>query len=194
MQELKNKHKKFGLGFTLVELLVVITILGILATIGLVAFTSAQARGRDTQRKSDLKQIASALELFYSDYGKYPDSGGGQIKACGYNSATSVGTLCVWGSGEFRDTNGSGNTKTTYFKSLPKDPIGTYNYYYRPVTVSSVANQGFQLYAELENSQDQNCLGGNCSTHNDLPSGVSCGSNGSCNFAVMSANVTATQQ
>jgi len=64
--------KKINKGFTLVELLVVMAILGVLVTLIGTAFRTAQARGRDVQRKSDLKQIANALELFFNDYGFYP--------------------------------------------------------------------------------------------------------------------------
>ncbi|KKR41619.1 MAG: Type II secretory pathway pseudopilin PulG-like protein, partial [Candidatus Woesebacteria bacterium GW2011_GWB1_40_12] len=67
--DFRSNIKNLSLGFTLVELLVVIAILGILATIGLVTFSSSQMRGRDAQRKSDLKQISSALEIYYNDYG-----------------------------------------------------------------------------------------------------------------------------
>lgn len=176
-------------GFTLVELLVVITILGILATIGLVAFASAQARGRDTQRKSDLKQIASALELYYSDYGKYPDSDGGKIKGC----PSTTSSDCIWGAtgsqSDFTDL------RTTYFAALPKDPSTGQNFYYIPLTVGS-ANQGFQLFARLENTQDPNCLPGsdgtpNCANPADIPTGVSCGTS-PCNFSITSSNTTPT--
>lgn len=182
MPRLKNSCGKYNFGFTLVELLVVITILGVLSTIGLVAFSSAQIRSRDTQRKSNLKQVASALELYFSDYGAYPLSNTGRIVSC-----PAPAGVCTWGSSEFSDS------KTLYFKTLPKDPASNYKYYYRTVTVGSVANQGFQLYAELENTQDPSCLGGNCGTHNDFPANVSCGTGVSCNFAITSSNVTAIQ-
>lgn len=167
-------------GFTLVELLVVISIIGILASIGLVAFRSAQFRGRDAERKSDLKGLSSALELFYSDYGKYPSSSNGRIMACGYNSLTGVGTACTWGEGEFRDTHGGGNTKTIYFKVMPKDAVSEHTYYYRTVAVNSVADSGFQIYAYLENPQDPSVIS----------TDVSCGTNLNCNFAITSSNTT----
>lgn len=178
-----NKDNILNNGFTLVELLVVIAILGVLVTIGLVSFTSAQAKGRDTQRKSDLKQISSALEIYFNDHQSYPASLNGQILGCPSTSSTA----CVWGSGQFTDG------KTTYFKTLPVDPISTNNYFYRAVTVDSITNQGFQIFAKLENSQDKECINDNCGTHTDLPSGVSCGGTASCNFSITSPNVIPTE-
>jgi len=119
----KYKRQK---GFTLVELLVVMAILGVLVTVTLGAFRSSQARGRDAQRKNDLKQISNALELYYSDYGKYPDT-------------------LPWGA-EFTDL------KTVYFKVVPVDPIESLDYFYR--LPDTPVNQKFQLFAALENTED----------------------------------------
>ena len=61
------------LGFTLVELLVVISVIGVLASIVLVSFTGSQKQARDTQRKSDVKQYQLALENFANKKnGLYP--------------------------------------------------------------------------------------------------------------------------
>jgi len=178
---MKNNKWKIQGAFTLVELLVVLAILSILATVTLAAFNSSQARGRDTQRKSDLKQIANSLELYYSDYGTYPASdGAGKIEGCPSTSAT----VCIWGTGSFTDL------KTIYFKILPKDPVAAQNYFYRTITVGSV-NQGFQLFAHLENSQDPQCLAKNC-VNPAVPAGVTCGNNIACNLSITSANVKAT--
>ena len=177
--------KETAKGFTLVELLVVIAILGILATIGLVTFSSSQMRGREVQRKSDLKQISSALEIYYNDYGSYPIASNGQILGCPI--ATPTSTVCTWGTGQFTDG------KTVFLKTVPKDPTSNFSYYYRTVTVGGGAKQGFQLYAGLENSQDVSaCIGGNCGSHSDLPAGVTCGGTVGCNFSITSPNVTAT--
>ena len=175
----KNKKRKLPNGFTLVELLVVMAILGILVTIIGSSFRNAQARGRDTQRKSDLKQISQSLELFYSDYGHYPSDEGGMIAACPFVGGT--GTACSWGSGELTDN------KTIYFKQIPADPVSSYEYYYRIVPGSN--NKKFQIFARLENSQDQDCLGGDCL---DSPVVYICGS-GVCNFAITGTNTTATE-
>lgn len=177
-----TKYQIPNTGFTLVELLVVMAILGILVTLVAGGFRSAQLRGRDAQRKSDLKQISHSLELFYSDYGKYPSDSTGAILACPYDPVAGSGTACNWGTSEFTDG------KTTYFKALPKDPNSSQRYFYRIVPGS--ANKKFQIFARLENTQDPACLGGNCASP---PVTYSCGS-ATCNFAVTSANTIPTEQ
>ena len=67
---MKNNKNK---GFTLIELLVVIAIIGLLSTLAVIALSNARQKSRDSRRVSDIKQIQSALELFYNDAGKYPD-------------------------------------------------------------------------------------------------------------------------
>lgn len=58
-------------GFTLLELLVVISIIGILVAMGAVAFTTAQKRGRDSKRRGDIQAIQKAFEQYYADNGLY---------------------------------------------------------------------------------------------------------------------------
>jgi len=58
--------------FTLIELLVVIAIIGILVGLLLPAFKAVQNQARQTQAKNDLTQIVSAVNAFYTEYGKYP--------------------------------------------------------------------------------------------------------------------------
>ncbi|MEK7564624.1 MAG: type II secretion system protein [Patescibacteria group bacterium] len=66
-----NQKLKTNKGFTLVELLVVITIIGILASVVLVSLNSARGKARDAKRLGDVRQIALALEFCYNDLGKY---------------------------------------------------------------------------------------------------------------------------
>lgn len=167
----KTKVKINFLGFTLVELLIVMSIIGVLAAVGLGSFTTAQTRGRDSQRKSDLKQIAHALELFYTDYGRYPDASGTRIAACPYNPITQIGSVCAWGTGTLTDG------KTVYFKNIPIDPSNASSYTYRIVPLSS--NQKYQLFAHLENTEDKDCINDDCTTDP--------------NFAVTSANTNASE-
>lgn len=120
-------------GFTLVELLIVVGIIGILATLLMVNFVGVRQRARDAQRKSDIRQIQSALELYRSDNGSYPAAVGTSIGTCG-------GSL-----------TGASNT---YMQKIPCDPSGTSgynsgNYYY----VSS-GGTTYTLGACLENTAD----------------------------------------
>ena len=55
---------KLAWGFTLIEILVVISIIGVLASLALVSFAGTQKQARDTQRKNDLKQYQTSLENF----------------------------------------------------------------------------------------------------------------------------------
>lgn len=59
-------------GFTIVELLIVIVVIGILATLVIVTFAGIQKKGRDSQRQTDINAIASHAESFYAQYGYYP--------------------------------------------------------------------------------------------------------------------------
>lgn len=56
----------------MIELLVVIAIIGLLATLAVVALNNARARARDAKRVADIKQIQTALELYFNDNNTYP--------------------------------------------------------------------------------------------------------------------------
>src|SRR5712691_3670765 len=62
--------------FTLIELLVVIAIIIILAGLLFPAFSGVQEQARRTQAKNDLTQIVTAVNAFYTEYGKYPLAAG----------------------------------------------------------------------------------------------------------------------
>ena len=59
-------------GFTIVELLIVIVVIGILATLVIVTFSGIQQKGRNSQRQTDINAIASHVEAFYAEKGYYP--------------------------------------------------------------------------------------------------------------------------
>ncbi|MDP3947145.1 MAG: type II secretion system protein [bacterium] len=62
-------------GFTLIEILIVVAIIGLLSSIILVGLGSFNARARDTQRITDLRQTEAALALFYNANQVYPPAG-----------------------------------------------------------------------------------------------------------------------
>lgn len=69
---MKKIYIKKQRAFTLVELLVVIAIIGILATLSLVSFNVIRSKSRDAKRIADISQMQKALEIFFSDQGRYP--------------------------------------------------------------------------------------------------------------------------
>lgn len=135
----KNK-KIFKKGFTLIELLVVVALLGVLSTLVLANLNAARGRGRDSSRKADLRNIETALRLYYNDKGVYPqNNASGQILGCG----ASGDTACEWGEEWSVGT-------TVYMGALPTDPIASQVYVY---TRSSPDN--YSLMACLENKSDE---------------------------------------
>ena len=107
------KIKKQNRGFTLIELLVVIAIIGILSSVVLASLNAARAKARDAVRKSDLKQLQTALELYYNDYERYPITNtwyGYQTSGCGVAAGLS-------GSGGYIP-----DLAPTYIATLPIDP------------------------------------------------------------------------
>ena len=61
-------------GFTLLEILVVIAILGILSAVAIQQYSAYRSRSIDTQMKADLKNAALAMESYFSEYHVYPNS------------------------------------------------------------------------------------------------------------------------
>jgi general secretion pathway protein G len=139
----KQLLKREG-GFTLLELLIVIVIIGILAVLIIPNLVSGPQRARDSQRKSDLRNIKTALETYYNDNNTYPVTGG----ACQPDVGACLGTVFQAGS-------------TPYMKTVPKDPKGTVQYAYNPTCTSSpVVCTSYTLTATLENTKDSDASAG----------------------------------
>ncbi len=116
------KLKSNNAGFTLIELLVVIAIIGTLSGMVLVAMTGARARARDARRLSDARQIVLALQMYHTEYEKYP----GPTSSYGESEATCGGydTSTV-------DNDGDGKPfiesliDSGIMSVVPGDPLGT---------------------------------------------------------------------
>ena len=76
-------HKK---GFTLIELMVTVSLVAILASTVIMSFGPAREQARNAQRQTDLRTMEAALALYFQKYGQYP---------AGCNGATTVGSP-VW--------------------------------------------------------------------------------------------------
>jgi general secretion pathway protein G len=120
-------------GFTLIELLVVIAIIGLLSTLAVVALGSAREKSRDARRLSDVKQIQTALELFYTDNNVYPSS-----TAVNLGSA---GAACLNASGF-----SPAGCADAYMGLVPEDPGNTGVYTYNAVN----GGASYTITTELE--------------------------------------------
>lgn len=90
------KNKK---GFTLVEMLVVISIIGILSSFAVVSLNSARQKARDALRKGDMAQLRTALNLYYDDNNyEYPECGildpGADDYGADVGSGADTGSTC----------------------------------------------------------------------------------------------------
>jgi general secretion pathway protein G len=123
--------KKQRQGFTLIEILIVVAIIAILASVVLIGLGPTQRAGRDARRLSDLREIQNGLELFYNKCGYYP----GTIAsgACATTAPTKWSDLNTALSGV-----GVG--------SLPNDPNANQSYGYYEYN----SNDSYILGAALE--------------------------------------------
>jgi prepilin-type N-terminal cleavage/methylation domain-containing protein len=105
--------------FTLIELLVVIVIIAILMGLAFPAFQAVQNQAKKTQAKNDLVQIVSAVNAFYTEYGKYPTSATSDAQATFGPSNTNKALF-----DELRGITNAFNTRQIVFLSPPdaKDP------------------------------------------------------------------------
>lgn len=72
IKKLERPNKRFSTGFTLVELLITVAIVGILSAVVLTSMAGARNKAKDGRRISDIKQIQLALELYYDVNHAYP--------------------------------------------------------------------------------------------------------------------------
>lgn len=126
-------------GFTLLEVLVATVIIILLTTVGVASYANISKRSRDARRSSDIEQLRSALEMYRSDFGNYPNVGGG--------SWVSVSNL-------------NGVLVPTYIQRIPSDPRGiTYPYQYRATNQNGGRYYGYCLALRFESQSGENNCG-----------------------------------
>ncbi|OGG02705.1 hypothetical protein A2W14_07355 [Candidatus Gottesmanbacteria bacterium RBG_16_37_8] len=125
-----NRQKK---GFSLIELLVVISIMAILITIGITSLASVQRKSRDAKRKSDLREIKIALEQYYS--------------VCGFVYPTPVAEyydpIVCWSP-----------TTVGMLETMPTDPRTGGNYY----CGETCDEYGYYMCADMEAEATPYCV------------------------------------
>ncbi|MDD3491814.1 MAG: type II secretion system protein [Candidatus Pacebacteria bacterium] len=141
------KNKK---GFTLIEMLIVITIIAVLASLILVGMGGAQARSRDSRRIADLHNMMNALELYNSKHGLYPDYKQGKIA-----------------SADDWDNFTKDLKPETGVSSFPRDPLSTTKYFYRYVASDELTDYILAAVLEQENpalreTEEETVLGISC--------------------------------
>ncbi|GIW63092.1 MAG: hypothetical protein KatS3mg090_0918 [Patescibacteria group bacterium] len=125
MIKLKRKNSSEQ-GFSLLELMIVIILLGVLASLITNTFVNSLKKSRDARRKADIKEIKNAIEMFYADNNFYP-------------------TPTYLNFGSSFEYNGK-----VYMKKLPQDVSSNCSYKY------VLDNEGeFYLLSTIENTQDE---------------------------------------
>ena len=125
-------------GFTLIELIVVIAIIGILATIGTSSYSNVLKSSRDTKRKTDMIELKKAILRYNIETGKYP-------------AGPLTGALQYLSNGDSKTnpTDWIIGLTPDYVNKLPTDPLGNSTNYYQYFELSP-AGYGAELTAILE--------------------------------------------
>ncbi len=126
-------------GFSLLEIVTVVAIIGILAAAGISSYQELRERSRDAQRAAALKQLQIAIENYKDTYGEYPDG-------CASGSSWSGNVRA----GSFKCTNANEDfilgLVPEFMPALPRDPLynsapSNYGYLYR----TDGTNQSYKL-------------------------------------------------
>lgn len=145
-------------GFSLLELLIAVSIIAIISAVGFSTFSQSQVRARDSKRKSDLRSIAVALELYKQKNSRYPCAGWRNSNTSPTDWVTDVNDPASFGAA----CTGGKPFDQNFINTLPKDPINTgtqpwvtnnYVYGYR---ANQCGQNGlhYWLVAQLENTND----------------------------------------
>jgi type II secretory pathway pseudopilin PulG len=133
--------KPLFLGFSLIEMLVIITVIGILATISVLTTSNIQSDSRNDKRSSALTLISEALEQYYKQNGEYPSC------ADMTQSADIVSTQVLTGLDPAVLATPNATSNNSFVCTDPGDGSDVYVYLY--------GNTKYTLKANKENSSDQ---------------------------------------
>jgi len=133
-------------GFTIIELLVVISVIALLSSVIFASLNNARSKARDARRMSDIKQIQLALELYFDVNGVYPSTS---------NAWKSGTTVCnsTYGSGNSYSgpTGYIPNLAPNYISVLPESPNVTTNKCYLYRDSNSGKDYKFLIWGAVEN-------------------------------------------
>ncbi|KKR12004.1 MAG: hypothetical protein UT39_C0001G0059 [Candidatus Woesebacteria bacterium GW2011_GWA1_39_21] len=145
-----KKYIKITRGFSMIELLVVMSIIGLMATFGVMTYPGVQKNSRDTKRRSDLKQYQTSLESFANSKGGFYPSRTSQTYASDMSGNAGDPDLCT----------------DMGLSQCPVDPKKSYTicagagvceyYYWSNGTNTTPTATSYVLYSRLENKVNDN--------------------------------------
>src|SRR3989338_1644535 len=147
-------------GFTLLEIMITITIVAILSTMGIIAYGKAQSIARDAIRKQDLKNMKLSLELYYQRNGNFPSTTDGS----GWDLSTKGGTWISGLDSTYTNKLPTDVKQTSSCKSPPASSCYLYGYF-STAWEGGTPGKGYILTAKLENDDDKDA--GNTGTYQD---------------------------
>lgn len=164
-------------GFTIIELLIVIAIIGVLATMVIFSVRAAEERGRDAKRQADMAQLQKALAYYHAETGAYPGpvgnyGEGGATEGCGGWDSSAVD----------RDASGIAMLdplmENGYISAMPSDPNNSttcsgyqYRYYLFNAGTNGCDSSRGRYYVlgvvdmEASSGAHENSPGFSCSGH-----------------------------
>lgn len=142
---MNQSSRIFKKGYTLVELMVAISIIALLFAAGVASYTKASQRSRDAKRKADIEQLRSALEMYRTDNSSYPSTAGAW-----QDIPTTLDTALV----------------SNYMPALPVDPQSGISYMYQSPIDAGTTTYCLTAFMEVTSGS------GSCTGYSTPPVGT----------------------